>query len=68
MLAKLVKSYKYPRAVLFSGREFVKSEWREVPVEFENAAKEDDRLETKAGTKKAAASAETPISFDEGEG
>ena len=56
MEAKLKATFKFPRAVLFSGHEFVKAEFRTVPKGFEDQARKDDRLEireTKAEKKAA---------------
>lgn len=61
MEAKLKSSYKFPRAVLFSGHEFVKLEWRPVPAGFEDQARKDDRIEfreSKAEKKAAVKAAE----------
>lgn len=38
MQARVKPSYRWTSVVAFSGREFVKSEYREVPIEFENQA------------------------------
>jgi hypothetical protein len=47
LFAKVKASEKLSRMVLFSGHEFVKTEFRRVPAGFENQAKNDDRVETR---------------------
>lgn len=49
MQAKLKQSSRYGTASLFSGREFVKFEWRVVPPEFEEQARKVDILEIQEG-------------------
>lgn len=66
LLARLKKDYKYHRAVLFSGREFVKAEWRRVPAEFEAQALSDERIETKKGKDEPMLESAEPIEKPEG--
>lgn len=49
MQAKIKQSSRYGTASLFSGREFVKFEWRVVPPEFEEQARQVDILEIQEG-------------------
>lgn len=65
LLARLKKAYKYPRAVLFSGREYVKEEWRAVPPEFEESARKDERVEVKEIKDPSALDTETAERIEE---
>ena len=49
MQARVKKSSRYGVANLFSGREFVKFEWRKVPPEFEEQARTHELLEIREG-------------------
>lgn len=62
LFARVKASQKFPRMVLFSGHEYVKSEWRRVPAGFEGQAKNDDRVETKLqDVAEEEAAEETPV-------
>src|SRR3990167_2579334 len=49
MQARLKKSSRYGTASFFSGREFVKFEWRPIPPGFEDQARKNDLLELREG-------------------
>lgn len=46
MLARVKQDYAAGPVIAFSGREYVRSEWREVPAGFEEQAKTNPLLET----------------------
>ena len=49
MQARVKRSSRYGVANLFSGREYVKFEWRPVPQQFEEQARMSDLLEIREG-------------------
>ena len=51
MLARVKQDYLAGPVTAFSGREYVRSEWREVPAGFEEQAKTNPLLDTQPSTK-----------------
>jgi hypothetical protein len=51
MLARVKQEYLAGPVMAFSGREYVRSEWREVPAGFEEQAKSHPLLDTQPSTK-----------------
>ncbi len=49
MQARIKQSSRYGTAQLFSGLEFVKHEWRQVPAQFEEQARKHELLEVREG-------------------
>jgi hypothetical protein len=60
LFARVKADQKLARMVLFSGREFVKTEFRRVPAGFEEQAKNDDRIDVKLQSVAAEEVEETP--------
>ena len=61
MRARLKSSYVYPSIRACAGMEFVKDEWRTVPVDQEAAAMLQDDLEIERPTEMSYGDLETPI-------